>query len=314
MFSRLACWAAILAAILAAPPVLGRQLQLPWPTAAELKILNALDSPAQMEFIDTPLSDVIEYLKDMHAIEIQLDQRTLDDVGIGTDTPITRSIAGVKLRSALRLLLADLDMTYIVRDEVLLITTRESARAPENMMVRLYPVAALVGDGEEMKTNVARLVQAVTALPGPWRVAEGRDVGEGLKPAPGPPIIADDGTSGAIAVAMIAGQPVLVVRQSYAMHERVLELLESLETLTDPEVAAALAAEVEASRAALRAMPAKPQSPQAPAPPLPNADPFAAPPAEGSAAEDPFGQPPDAKPAAKPPETGEDPFGSADGT
>ena len=110
---------------------------------------------------------------------------------------------------------------------------------------------------------------------------------------------------------MIAGRPALVVRRSFAAHERVLELLESLGTLTDPEVAAALAAEVEASRAALWAMPAKPQSPQAPAPP--SADPFAAPPAEGSAAEDPFGQPPDAKPAAKPPETGDDPFGSADG-
>ncbi|MCL4193347.1 MAG: hypothetical protein KJZ87_16550, partial [Thermoguttaceae bacterium] len=216
MLSRFACWAAILAAILAAPPVLGRQLQLPWPTAAELKILNALDSPTQMEFVDTPLSDVIEYLKDMHAIEIQLDQRTLDDVGIGTDTPITRSIAGIKLRSALRLLLADLDMTYIVRDEVLLITTRESARAPENMMVRLYPVAAIVGDGEEMKTDLARLVQAVTVLPGPWRVADGSEVAAGPRPAPGPPIVADDGTSGAIAVAMIAGQPVLVVRQSFA--------------------------------------------------------------------------------------------------
>lgn len=312
MFSRLACWAAILAAILAAPPVLGRQLQLPWPTAAELKILNALDSTTQMEFIDTPLSEVIEYLKDMHAIEIQLDQRTLDDVGIGTDTPITRSIAGIKLRSALRLLLADLDMTYIVRDEVLLITTRESARAPENMIVRLYPVAALVGDGEEMKTNVARLVQAVTVLPGPWRVADGCEVAAGPSTAPRPPILADDGTSGAIAVAMIAGQPVLVVRQSYAMHARVLELLASLETLTDPEVTAALAAEVEASRAALRAKPAKPQTPPSQAPPPPSDDPFAAPP-EG-AAEDPFAPPPDEKPAAKPPETGDDPFGAADGT
>ncbi len=79
-----------------------------------------------MEFIETPLQDVIDFLKDFHQIEIQIDQKSLDDVGIGTDTPITRNLKGITLRSALRLLLRDLDLTYLIRDEVLLIHSGRS--------------------------------------------------------------------------------------------------------------------------------------------------------------------------------------------
>ena len=40
---------------------------------AERKIREALDQPTQMEFVDTPLKDVVDYLRDLHHIEIQLD-------------------------------------------------------------------------------------------------------------------------------------------------------------------------------------------------------------------------------------------------
>ena len=40
---------------------------------AERKIREALRQPTQIEFVETPLKDVIDYLKDLHHIEIQLD-------------------------------------------------------------------------------------------------------------------------------------------------------------------------------------------------------------------------------------------------
>jgi len=94
---------------------------------AEKKIDDALKSPTQLEFIETPLQDVIDYLKDFHDIEIQIDKKALDDVGIGSDTPITKNLKGISLRSALRLTLRELDLTYVIQDEVLLITTPEQA-------------------------------------------------------------------------------------------------------------------------------------------------------------------------------------------
>ncbi|MCA9269024.1 MAG: hypothetical protein KDA41_11165, partial [Planctomycetales bacterium] len=109
---------------------------------AEEKIFEALDQPTTLEFIEAPLSDVIDYTKDLHGIEIQIDKRALEDVGIGTDTPITRNLKGITLRSALRLLLKDLDLTYVIRDEVLLITTPEEAES--QLVTKVYPVADLV--------------------------------------------------------------------------------------------------------------------------------------------------------------------------
>ena len=90
---------------------------------AEKKINDALKSPTQLEFIETPLQDVIDYLKDYHGIEIQLDKKSLDEMSIGTDTPVTKNLKGISLRSALRLMLRELGLTYVIQDEVLLITT-----------------------------------------------------------------------------------------------------------------------------------------------------------------------------------------------
>ena len=95
-----------------------------------------------MEFIETPLSDVIDFLKDHHHIEIQLDNKALSDVGIGSDTPVTKNLKGISLRSALNLLLRDLNLTWTIQNEVLLITTPEEA---ENQLItKVYDVSDLV--------------------------------------------------------------------------------------------------------------------------------------------------------------------------
>jgi hypothetical protein len=109
---------------------------------AEAKILEALQDTTTIEFIDTPLADVSAFLKDLHGIEIQINNRALADVGLASDTPVTRNLRGISLRSALRLMLQDLDLTYVIRDEVLLITTPDDAVT--NVITKVYPVADLV--------------------------------------------------------------------------------------------------------------------------------------------------------------------------
>ena len=96
---------------------------------AEARIRQALDEITELEFNETELGDVLAYLKDRHEIEIQLDEKSLDEIGSGSNTPVTMQIRGITLRSALRLLLRRLDLTYTIRDEVLYITTPEAAAA-----------------------------------------------------------------------------------------------------------------------------------------------------------------------------------------
>ena len=44
--------------------------------AAERKIIEALDESTTLEFIETPLVDVLSYLEDVHEIEIQIDRHS----------------------------------------------------------------------------------------------------------------------------------------------------------------------------------------------------------------------------------------------
>jgi uncharacterized protein YfaS (alpha-2-macroglobulin family)/TolA-binding protein len=108
----------------------------------EAAIRAALNRPADIDFVEIPLSEVAELLADSHGIQVQFDKKALDDVGVKLDTPVTRRLRGVTLRSALRLMLRDLDLTYMVADGVLLITTPEQADARLETVV--YPVGDLV--------------------------------------------------------------------------------------------------------------------------------------------------------------------------
>ncbi len=92
---------------------------------AERTIIEALNSPTRLEFVDTPLEDVVDFLRDYHDIETQIDTRALGDVGLGTDLPITKDLKGISLRAALKLMLREFDLTYIIDNDVLLITTPE---------------------------------------------------------------------------------------------------------------------------------------------------------------------------------------------
>jgi hypothetical protein len=132
----------------------------PAPSDAEQKIDEALAQPTQLEFLETPLSDVVGFLADHHDVRLQIDRSALDAVGIGSDTPITLHLKGVPLSSALALMLRDLDLTYVVRDDVLLITTTDVAE--EMVELRVYDVSTLLGPGDSTD-SLARLLMETFA-------------------------------------------------------------------------------------------------------------------------------------------------------
>src|SRR6185437_3537691 len=70
------------------------------------------------------------------------DRKSLRDAGINRDTPITQTLKNIRLRSALRLILAQLDFTYVVGDGYLLIASETEAEY--KLSVKVYPVQDLV--------------------------------------------------------------------------------------------------------------------------------------------------------------------------
>ncbi len=111
----------------------------------EEKILNALDETTEMEFPETPLKDVMDYIKERHHIEVQFDLAALKNANPPVDpsqTLVTRTLKGITLRSALKLILSDYNLTYVIKDEVLMITTKDEA--DKVMVTKVYPVGDLV--------------------------------------------------------------------------------------------------------------------------------------------------------------------------
>ena len=110
--------------------------------SAEEKINEELLKPTELDFTEIPLKEAIDYIKDKHEIEIQFDEKALTEAAVATDTPITKQLDGISLRSALRLILRPMQLTYVIKDEVLLITSQTEAE--NQLVVKVYPVADLV--------------------------------------------------------------------------------------------------------------------------------------------------------------------------
>jgi len=115
---------------------------------SEERIQTILREPlkAPLEFEEQPLSDAMAQIADEYELPIQFDNAALDEIAISPDTEVTLpALRNVSLRSALNIMLKQPgleDLTYIIEEEVLLITTEE--RANESLKVKVYPVADLV--------------------------------------------------------------------------------------------------------------------------------------------------------------------------
>jgi len=127
---------------------------------AEMRIRKALLEPTVIEFVDTPLSDVLDFLEDQHGIQIELVTTGLDAVGLGSDSPVNGDLKGITLGSALHAMLKYMGLTYIIHDEILWITTYEDAEA--TTVNRIYNVADLLAE-ERTIVELAEVVTIATA-------------------------------------------------------------------------------------------------------------------------------------------------------
>jgi len=109
------------------------------------KYINAiLNQPlkAPLEYDGDILSDVCAQIADEYKLPIQFDSAALDEIAISPETEVTLApLRKVALRSALNMIFRQPgleDLTFIIEDEVLLITTNE--RANETLQVIIYRV------------------------------------------------------------------------------------------------------------------------------------------------------------------------------
>jgi tetratricopeptide (TPR) repeat protein len=119
-----------------------KSLDLGGDNESERRIYDALEQTANLELLDTTLEELAAYLSDNFNIPAIVDFRALEDDAIPPDTTLTSNLSGLRLKSALRIVLREHDLTFIVDDEVLQITTK--TKAEERQITRVYQVGDLV--------------------------------------------------------------------------------------------------------------------------------------------------------------------------
>jgi Flp pilus assembly secretin CpaC len=125
-----------------------------------LDIERRLTSLTNMDFKDVPLGQALRDLSVKHLINIVPDVSALRDANISIDQPMTMQLDGVQLKSALKLLLNQAHLTYVLQDEVLLVTTE--SKASGNLVRRVYPVPDIIIPVEDNADNgVKKLLTAV---------------------------------------------------------------------------------------------------------------------------------------------------------
>jgi hypothetical protein len=112
-------------------------------TAKEKAILEALQKPIPIDFDKVRLEEVIDYLEKATGLSILLDKKALEDAGASYDSPITIHARQVSLRTVLRKVLGDVNLTYVVKDETIEVVTQ--AQAKEMLVARTYPIGDIAG-------------------------------------------------------------------------------------------------------------------------------------------------------------------------
>jgi general secretion pathway protein D len=109
----------------------------------EIEIEQKLKSPVSLQFTKAPLQEVVDYLSKVTDVNMHLDPTGLAASGVEPNTPVTINLQQeISLRSALQLILDPLRLSWVIKEEVLKITS--SDLRDEEVYTITYDVADLV--------------------------------------------------------------------------------------------------------------------------------------------------------------------------
>ncbi len=183
------------------------------------RIRAALDGPVSEEFKPEerkgPLHKIIKRISELHQIPIEFDNKAMGDAGVQNDIPVVFSSAKVPLRSLLRMMLRPNELTTIVRDERLMVTTNAAADdVAQNGTIRIYEV----GDLCSMATRQNRFRDSIPEFGGDALV-------QLIQQSIVPPWWSTFGGQGTARTSLVDRLPILVVSNTEDIQDEVVNLL-----------------------------------------------------------------------------------------
>src|SRR6185437_8984745 len=132
-------------------------------TAQEKALLESLKKPVNVDYNMETIQSVLDHLSKQMGQDILTDKRSLEEANVTYDSPITlRFNKPISARTALKRVLADVGLTYVIRKEHIEVTT--IARAREMLTTRTYYIGDLLGIANPRNPAIANQFQAIQAI------------------------------------------------------------------------------------------------------------------------------------------------------
>lgn len=110
-------------------------------SAAEQIIQQKLGTEVSVQYENRALSDVLNELSTVTGVPMVIDERALSAIRVTAETPVTLQLPNsIKLKSALNLMLNKMELTYVIENDVLSITSMDAKRS------KVYPKTYRVTD------------------------------------------------------------------------------------------------------------------------------------------------------------------------
>jgi len=133
-------------------------------SAKDKEIQSRLLQPVQVNFHNVPLRQAVDDLRVMTGMNIHLEAQSLAAEAINAEQPVSLKADNISFKSALKVLLDQVHLTYVIQDEMLKVTTERAARG--KLVQRVYSVADLVIPIDDYVTpdhlNINRTMQQIT--------------------------------------------------------------------------------------------------------------------------------------------------------
>jgi len=123
----------------------------------ETALLKALDTRMDVNFNKNSFKEVLEYLGEKTGVNIFPDAGSLRDAQVDYDTQVTFKANKVTLRTVLKKILADLGLTYVIKEGNVQVIRPD--RVKDYLVTRTYPVLDLIAPFDMRWGPVANRVQ-----------------------------------------------------------------------------------------------------------------------------------------------------------
>lgn len=138
-------------------------------TDADAEINRKLNKNISVNFRDASLTDAVSQISELSGIPVILDVVAIEEAGLLIDEPVSLKVSNTPVRTILKLLLEDLELTIFVEDAVVKVTSLEVCNC--TLTTGIFPVSDLVTDDRKSWKALSRLIQQETD--GLWERQDG---------------------------------------------------------------------------------------------------------------------------------------------